>query len=697
MGKLCTWSFHKKNAKLQSKWYTGICSPKILNLLRTILPIILFVLQRKEFFLTTMQQFFQGLKFKGNIYWAMILRLSLAMLLFSVCRIGFYLYNIEFFPDISFVHFLRLLWGGLRFDLTTVLYVNALMIVLTILPLDFRFKSGYQKFIQYSFYFFNGAAAIANLADFAYYKFTLRRTTADVFNEFAKGPDEAVFFRFIFDYWHVTVFFIGLMWLMVFLYTKIKVEGPMLKNRTAYYTLGLLAIPITLALFIGAVRGGFRHSTRPITLSNAGEYVKHPNETNIVLNTPFSIIRTIGKTKIQKVNYFDNEEELAALYNPIHTPVDTISFKPDNVVVILLESFSREFMGAYHKDKPDFKGYTPFLDSLIQHSKTFEHSFSNGRKSIDGLPATTASIPTFGVPFVLTAYSNNRFNSLASLLKDKGYYTAFFTGHPNGAMGFSSYTTVAKFDQYVGMNEYGNSDDYDGMWGIWDHKFIPFFAERISEFREPFFAALFTLSSHHPFKVPKEFDGKFKGGKEPILRCIEYTDYALKEFFKKISVKPWYKNTLFVITADHCSSNILFDESRANPGLFSVPIIFFKPDNSLANRENEIIQHIDIMPSVLGYLHYDKPYFAFGRDVFREKQLPIAFNYRDAYNLYTGEYLLSFNGQKTVGLYKFTEDKLLTQDLKEINVDIVVQMEQQLKAIIQQYNNRMIDNRLMAN
>jgi phosphoglycerol transferase MdoB-like AlkP superfamily enzyme len=644
-----------------------------------------------------MQQLFNGLKFKGNIYWALVQQLLLSMLLFTLCRIGFYFYNVEFFPDLSFIHFLNLLWGGLRFDLATVLYINALLIVLTIIPFDFRFKKVYQTFLKYSFYFFNAIASTANLADFAYYKFTLRRTTADVFNEFAKGPDEAVFFRFIFDYWYVTLFFIGLMWLMIFLYNRIRIEGPMMKNRKAYYTFGFIAIPIVLTLFVGAVRGGFKHSTRPLTLSNAGKYVNNPNETNIVLNTPFSIIRTIGKTKIQKVNYFETEEALAAVYNPIHTPVDSIPFKADNVVVILLESFSREFMGAFNTDKKDFKGYTPFLDSLIQHSKTFEYSFANGRKSIDGLPATTASIPTFSVPFVLTAYANNKFNSLASLLKEKGYSTSFFTGHPNGAMGFSAYTTVAGFDTYVGMNEYNNEKHYDGMWGIWDHQFLPFFANEISKFKEPFFTAVFTLSSHHPFKIPHEFENKFKGGSEPILKCIEYTDYALHQFFNKVSKESWYKNTLFIITADHCSSNILFDESRANPGLFSVPIIFFKPDNSLAGRTQEIIQHIDIMPSVLGYLHYDKPYFAFGRDVFRETSTPIAFNYRDAYNLYLGDYLISFNENKTVGLYKFKEDKLLTTNIKESSQEIVEELEKKIKAIIQQYNNRMIDNRLTTN
>jgi phosphoglycerol transferase MdoB-like AlkP superfamily enzyme len=641
-----------------------------------------------------MSEIFKSVKLKGNIYWALLLRLSLAMLLFSICRVGFYLYNTGFFPGMTLVKFTKILLGGLRFDFTAVLYINSLMILLMIIPFDFRFGKIYQGIVKYLFFLTNGLAVIANLADFIYYKFTLRRTTADFFAEFEEGPGGGVFFRFLFDYWYVTVFFIGAAFVMVYLYGKIKVEGPMIKNRIAYYSLGALAFPIVIGLFIGGARGGFKYSTRPITLSNAGEYVTAPAETNIVLNTPFSIFRTIGKTKIQRVNYFDSEEKLASYFNPIHQPSDSLPFKPENVVVILMESFSREFVGALNKDKENYKGYTPFLDSLIQHSTTFEHSFSNGRKSIDAPPSVTASIPMFQVPFVLTPYSNNRFNSLATLLKQKGYHTSFFIGHPNGAMGYTAFTKMAGYDRYFGLDEYGNSSDSDGIWGIWDHKFFPFFADKLNEFPQPFFATLFTVSSHHPFIVPKEFEGKFKGGEQPILKCIEYTDYSLRELFRKISKEPWYKNTLFVLTADHPSSDIIFDESRSNAGLFSVPIIFFKPDNSLADYRHEIAQQIDVMPSVLGYLHFDKPYLAFGRDVFDKRSLSIAFNSRDAYNLYRGELVLSFNGTKTLGLFNFKRDKYLKENILNANADIGKEMELQLKAVIQQYNNRMVANKL---
>jgi len=643
--------------------------------------------------------YLKGLQLHGNIYWAMTLRLVLAMLLFTLCRIGFYFYNISYFPEMTSFNFMRIMWGGLQFDLTAILYINVLLLVLSIIPVDLRFRIGYQTVVKYIYFVFNGVALAANVMDFVYYRFTLRRTTADVFQQFENETNlGSLFLQFFLDYWYALFFWLALMWVMVKLYNRITVQGPLLQHRITYYVAGILTMPLVITLFIGGVRGGFRHSTRPITLSNAGEYVEHPNEVNLVLNTPFAMLRTMGKTKIQKVSYFKNESEMEGLYTPVHIPNDSVAFTPTNVVVIILESFSKEFFGVFNKDKEGYTGYTPFLDSLAQYSTTFEYSFANGRKSIDGLPSVMASIPSLGVPYVLTPFANNKVNSLGKLLREKGYHTSFFHGAPNGSMGFQAFTNLVGFEHYYGKTEYGNDADFDGMWGIWDDKFLNFYADQLNTFQQPFMSCLFSVSSHHPFEVPQEFKGKFKGGEQPILKCVEYTDYSLKKFFEKASVMPWYNNTLFVITADHVSSNVIFPETHTTWGAYSVPMLFFKPDNSMQKVVPTLAQQIDIMPSVLGLLHYDKPYIAFGRDVFKPSSKPFAFNYRDnMYNLYEGDYLLMFDGKKTISLFDFKRDKMLQHDLKESQPDKVKELEPYIKAIIQQYNNRMVDDNLTWN
>ena len=642
----------------------------------------------------------ENLRLTGNIYWALLLRLLLVMLLFTLCRIGFYLFNMSFFPDMTVGNFLAVLWGGLQFDLTALLYVNMLYILLMIVPFDFRFRYSYQEVLKYLFFVSNGFALATNVADFIYYKFTLRRTSADVFRQFENEKNLGrLFVQFLMDYWYAVLFWIVLVIVMVKVYNRIRIWGPQMKSRMMYYVSGFLAIPLIAFFVVGGIRGGFRHSTRPITLSNAGAFVKDPRDISIVLNTPFSLIRTVGKTKVQKASYFDNLA-LDSLYSPLHFPADTAAFQKQNVVVIILESFSREFFGAYNRGKENgqYKGYTPFLDSLVAHSKSFVYGIANGRKSIDGLPSVMSSIPSMGVPYFLSPYSGNRITSLPALLSAEGYHTSFFHGAPDGSMGFKAFMNVAGVDHYYGMDEYDHDDDFDGLWGIWDEPFLQFYAERLNTFPQPFVSGFFSVSSHHPFRIPEKYEDAFKGGPLPIHKCIQYTDHALKEFFLKASTMPWYKNTLFVITADHTSSNIQYPEYRTGWGFFAIPIIFFRPDNSLAALETDLAQQTDIMPSVLGYLHYKKPYLAFGRDVFHRGDTPIAFNYKDnTYQLFMDQYLLMFDGTRSLGLYDYRSDKLMERNLLKEKSRTAKVMEDKIKAIIQQYNNRMVEDRLTVN
>jgi phosphoglycerol transferase MdoB-like AlkP superfamily enzyme len=595
-------------------------------------------------------------------------------------------------------NFVTLLAGGMKFDLVVVLYANSLLLLLTLLPFDFRFRYGYQEFLRYLFFITNGFAIALNVCDFIYYKFTLRRTTADIFKQFENEQNiGGLLFQFLIDYWYVVLVWIFLIVVMVKLYNRIKVWGPQTTNRLVYYVSGIVLIPMIGYLFVGGVRGGFRHSTRPITLSNAGEYVKDPKDISIVLNTPFTLMRTIGKTKIQRATYFADSVTLDKVYSPVHFPTDTAAFQNKNVVVIILESFSKEFFGTFNRDKENgsYKGYTPFLDSLIEHSLTFEYSFANGRKSIDGLPSVISSIPSLGVPYFLSPYSGNKINSLASVLRAKGYHTSFFHGAANGSMGFQAFMNLAGVEEYYGMTEYGNDDDFDGLWGIWDDKFFDFYNAKLNDFSQPFMSSIFTVTSHHPFVIPERFHDKFKGGPLPIHKCVQYTDYTLKEFFRKASAEDWYKNTIFVITADHTSSNIQFDENRTAWGFYSVPVIFFTPDGSLSGRRSDIAQQIDIMPTVLGHLNYDKPYVAFGRDIIKESTEPFAFNYKDnTYQLFEKDFLLVFDGNQTLGLYNFKTDKMVDQNLMSSHPEIVQAMELKIKAIIQQYNNRLIEDKL---
>jgi len=367
------------------------------------------------------------------------------------------------------------------------------------------------------------------------------------------------------------------------------------------------------------------------------------------------------------------------------------------VVIIILESFAREYIGSLNHDLEGgkYEGYTPFIDSLLKVSLTFDVSIANGKKSIDAMPSILASVPSLETPYIITHYANNRINGLADLLKRKGYYTAFFHGAPNGSMGFDSFAKVAGFTDYFGLDQYPEKSDFDDIWGVWDEPFFKFFARKLDSFKQPFLASIFSVSSHHPFKVPEKYAGKFRKGPAPILEVVGYTDFALHEFFDKVSLSPWFKNTLFVITADHTNESV-HKEYQNNFGSYSIPIILYQAGSDLRGMKNRIAQQIDIMPTVLSHLNYNDEYIAFGNNLLDDSAESFAFNTSGStYHLYMKDHLLEMTDNKTIGFYNYKNDILLEKNLLGEDVGLQLRMEEKLKAIMQTYNSRLIDNNMV--
>ncbi|TKC65334.1 LTA synthase family protein [Pedobacter hiemivivus] len=630
-----------------------------------------------------------------NLYLALAYRFLIIMELYTLCRIAFYAFNHTLFQHITLSKYLYILWGGLKFDVSALIYINAIFIFLHLLPIPFKYNNGYQRFCKWLFIISNSIGILANFADFAYYKYTLKRTTATVFSQFSDEQNKfKLLVDFLSDYWYLIILYAAFIWFFIRLYDKISVKK---ENSFKWpkYLLQTVIMAVVAVLCIVGIRGGIGSETRPITLSNAGEFVDTPDQMSLVLNTPFCIFRTLKSSKLKPVNYYD-EQTLNSIYNPIHQPADTATFKKLNVVFLIIESLGKEHVGGLNKDLMDgkYKGYTPFIDSLIPQSYTFTHTYANGRKSIDALPSIISGIPSIREPFILSVYSGNKTTSIAKILGDEGYETAFFHGAPNGSMGFSSYTNLAGIKHYYGLNEYNKPEDFDGTWGIWDDPFMQYMAQTMNTLKQPFFSAFFSVSSHHPFKIPEKYVGKFPKGPLPVQELFGYTDMALRNFFKTASTMPWYKNTLFVLCADHATLSY-FPEYQTTPGYFSIPILLYYPGGNLKGKTDKIMQQIDIMPTVLNYLNYDKPYFALGFDAFNKNQDNFAVNNNDGtFSFYQGDYLLINDGKVSLSLYNLKTDRLTKNNILDKEPLVAQKMEKYLKAFVQQYNNRMIENKL---
>jgi phosphoglycerol transferase MdoB-like AlkP superfamily enzyme len=166
--------------------------------------------------------------------------------------------------------------------------------------------------------------------------------------------------------------------------------------------------------------------------------------------------------------------------------------------------------------------------------------------------------------------------------------------------------------------------------------------------------------------------------------------------FNQIAKSPWYKNTLFVLTADHTNESV-HKEFQNNFGAYCVPIIFFKPGSDLKGFKHRIAQQIDIMPTVLSYLNFDEPYIAFGNSLLDDSYESYAFNTNGStYNLYMKNHILEMIDNKPIGLYNYKNDVFLENSLVEKEPELEKQMEEKMKAIIQTYNSRLIDNNMVV-
>ena len=645
--------------------------------------------------------------------WGLAWNLLVVYVAYTLCRAIFLTLNWSLYAGtLSLSHTMELFGAGLLFDTPAILYTNAAILLMFLLPLHYKESPVYYRVARWIYVIVNSIAVYVNLMDCVYFPFTGKRTTASVFAEFSNestGEMLKIFGGQFLSHWYLVLLAAAITWAFWKLFRPVpeRIQRPTGLSR--YYLLRIVALLVAIPLCIAAIRGGFTKATRPITISNANQYVNRPAETGIVLNTPFSIFRTLKKTPFVVPEYM-SDEEATALYTPLHQPHDSIAFMPRNVVVLILESYSKQHIGFYNKTLRNgtYKGFTPFLDSLIEAgAMTFKYSYANGRKSIEGMPSVLSSLPNFVEPLFLTPASLNSMSGLARELGEhKGYTTAFFHGAQNSSMGFHAFARATGFKQYFGRDEYNadpnfNGDDgFDGTWAIWDEEFFQFYAQQMNKMREPFMTALFSASSHDPFVIPEKYKGRFPQGERPLQECVAYTDYALKRFFETASQQPWFKNTLFVITADHVSQQI--DPFYCTTlGNYCVPIILYAPgDTSLRGYDEErVVEQIDIMPTVLSYLHYDQPYIAFGRDMlngsadegFALHWLPESSSYEYVW----GDYALQFDGKQVTSAYAYRTDSTFSNNvLNSMPPAILDRMQRQMKSVIQQYMQRMTSDQL---
>jgi len=620
----------------------------------------------------------------------LIKRLLIVYVLLFLCRILFYAMNTDSLGAIVFAEIPGLVRGSFIFDTISVLYVNSLFIFLSLIPFRFRAHSLYQRVLKWLFLVVNSIVIILNLADSIYFHYAKKRFTSDEFHFTGNDNNWVLIGKFTAENWYVVIIGILLISGMARAYRKIKYHPFRIRNNYVYYPVNTAILAIAVLLCIGGIRGGFTRAVRPLALGNATQYAPSPQKAAMILSNPFCIIRTLGSSRIEVPAYF-TKEELEKIFTPYHYPDEsTYDLGKRNVIIFTLESFSSEHSAFLNPELyTEHETNTPFLDSLMASGYVFMDAYANGRKSIDALPSILTSIPSYKKPFALLPQSLGNVKGLPALLSEEGYYTSFFCGSQRNSMGFAAFASLSGIENIYMREDYEKiygSSDFDGAWGIWDEPFLRYMAETVSGFQQPFMASVFTLTSHHPFQVPDRYKNLLGEGRTKIHKPVRYTELAIRGFFEYAKGEPWYQNSIFVFVADHVSSEIFAEKTKTPTGNSSIIMFIYTPDNAIIDKDRNVAQQMDIMPTLLGLTGYDKPYFAFGRDVFNEpERMPNTTNYiNESFQFINDSVVIFSDGSAILSAFE-KSDTLQIKDLKNPVDPQQKKAERYLKAILQQY------------
>jgi len=607
-----------------------------------------------------------------------------AYLFLALFAVIFYLYNRDTLGPIEQKEYPELIRGFLRFATANICYTFGLFAAFALFPASQKFYDSRLYRTTCSILYIVGIVTVTatNLSDAVYFHYTAKRFTATEIFLLDNSNSLQLVFKFLGE--NLLMVAIGLASIAAWttLHYLIWSGHFIFKDKRLHYAVHTAAFLLLSFCIVVGMRGGIDRQTRPITISNAAQYSTTPQKGAIVLSNPFCILRTIENKPAFRPHYFESSP-FTTTRDYAGDSLTVSSQKGKNVVIFILESFSAEHSAKLYPQLYS-EPLTPFLDSLMGEGYLLSHAYANGHKSIDALPSVLASIPSLDSPFATLPEALSPTDALGTLLKDRGYSTWFFNGSERGSMGYVAYSRIAGIENFRTKEDYEathGTNDFDGYWGIWDEPFLQYMGENLDTIREPFFSVVFTLSSHHPFVVPKGYENLPAGGTK-VHRPVAYVDQSLRKFFDHAKSKPWFDNTLFVFVADHVSSEKFGPAAKASAGGTHIVEFYYTPDGTLKGESDITTQQIDIMPSIASLMEIEKPIHCFGHSIFSSKESAgYAVNYSGGYFQWIeGDTTYLFDGKETFSAYDIKNDPTQQNNIYQKN-----DTETRIKAFLQTY------------
>ncbi|OZN25883.1 hypothetical protein CFY87_01355 [Actinobacillus seminis] len=590
-----------------------------------------------------------------------------ALLGFFVCRLGFYIVHYDTFQALTLNDILMSFIKGVQFDSATVMLACVPMLAV----LSFPFKiihhtwirpvatwlSGIILFVLFAYY----------IADISYFGEVQHHIGAEILN---LSADQGAMWEIAFSS-RLTTTVIGMTFLVlgaVIWYHFVLVptqRGIRLSQSVALKWLYWVALVLLyVILFRGIIFSG-----RPINMSDAFSGGKL-QQANLALNPAYVTYREsrnrlnqdmLEYVSVQELNEFVQQNpNIFRWQSQVQQPTGK------NIVLILLESWSYKYIDGL---SGGHYGVTPFMDSLISRSQVWDNYYAAGQRSIIGIQAILSSVPalqnqpTLGFGLELIDMSR-----IADIADQHHYRTIMMQSSERRSFHMNGIAHALGFKEYYGKEDVPLLKNYpqeQPRFG-WDYDALQFFVRKLSEGQsdKPFFSFMFTGTTHEPFpKIGEEFEvyPHDSQGENGFLNTLKYSDWALQQFMQEAEKQDWYRNTIFIFSADH-TLNAKPDDDLLKR--FHIPLIIFTPDGSLAPGHNkELASQYDLFPSIMDLLGFQQPISTFGRSLFAGEANPfVMVNHGDTVGLITPTAWIEFNESGIL----LNSKKRTTQDLEAL-------------------------------
>jgi len=515
---------------------------------------------------------------------------------------------------------------GLRFDIVISGYILFLPILLILTEYILGKKSNLlHRILFYWIFLLFTIAFVVSAADIPYFHQFFSRFSVGAF-EWIDSPKFV--FNMLIEEPTYALFTLPFMVIDIIFYKLLKRIFRLLDTnfKSKLFLPARIGLSLTiLALIFLGIRGRIQKKS-PIRVGTA-YFCQDPFLNQLGLNPTFTLMRSYLDSldeHNQEVRLMDEREAIKNVQSYLHIknpsknyPIlrkispDTISNKRPNVVIIIMESMSAAKMKR-HGNKDDL---TPFLDSLSYKSLYFDHIYSAGEHTFNGIFSTLFSFPALYRQHTMKQI--HQYSGISKTLKKLGYSTTYFTTHDAQFDNVSGFLHANHFDNIVSQADYPEKEVKTTL-GVPDDYMFRFAIPYINDLQnknKPFFVTFMTTSDHGPFYIPPYFKPKNNKIRQKI---VEYADWSLKQFITNASKQSWFDSTIFVFIADHGAAiNVQYPISL---NYHHTPLLFYAPKWIKPSLRNNIGGQIDVFPTIMGLLK--KPYInnTLGIDLLHEKR-----------------------------------------------------------------------------